>query len=791
MKVPFGTWRSPLTPPIAARGGVRFAGLAVSRDREGRPLLWYSALEDGHNALWVTRADGTPRRVRAVDSARSRVNEYGGGAFWVHGESLFWVEDDDQRIRRVDLGDEDGCLVDRGPVTGARSGSVSVEGADLSVGGTGPGVELVEPPPQHRSTRYAAGVVEPGGTWMVTERELHLGSADGSGGAGAVLEEPINDLVWLPTGLADRHPSSSLPAGVRSIVAGADFSVAPAMSGDGRHLAWLQWNHPDMPWDAAELWAGRIVITADGPALEDPRRVAGGAAARGDSGAEPPVAVCFARWDPEGRLWWCDDRDDLWALRRVEEPGLPRSSAGDVTGAIPTRPLMPPGSDGSLGETRETGDTGDTGDTGETGEVGAPRWVSGTSRHGFVGDEVILVETVGGLDTVRTTKPSDERSVLDGTALMESPGWVDTLVVVDPLVVADTTGGDGRPALVALVAGSPTEPTAVVCAVADARSADTRSADARSTDARSTDARSAGGTVRASRFHSEPWPLGARSISVPEPVTFATGDRRRGSGDPSDVAGEPVAHGLFYPPVLEGVSGPPGELPPLVVRIHGGPTAAARAELSASVQFWTTRGFAVIEVNYRGSTGFGRAYRDSLRGGWGEVEVADCIAAAEHLGSQGRVDPRRCVIRGGSAGGFTALEAVAAEPTGSGFHFAAATSLYGVTDLMTLATDTHKFESRYLDGLIGPLPEAESVYRRRSPLDHPERISSPVLILQGLDDPVVPPSQAEVLVRGLADAGIDHEYRTYPGEGHGFRREATIVDALQTELAFYQRVLDL
>ncbi len=250
-----------------------------------------------------------------------------------------------------------------------------------------------------------------------------------------------------------------------------------------------------------------------------------------------------------------------------------------------------------------------------------------------------------------------------------------------------------------------------------------------------------------------------------------------------------VAHALFYPPKLDGLAGPAGELPPLVVRIHGGPTAAARGELSASVQFWTTRGFAVADVNYRGSVGYGRAYRNKLLGGWGEVEVQDCICAAEFLAQNSMVDARRCVIRGGSAGGFTALEAVAAEPTPSGFHFAAATTLYGVTDLLTLATDTHKFESRYLDGLIGPLPEAEHIYVARSPMQHPERIKSPVLVLQGLDDTVVPPAQAEAMVEALGAAGIDHEYRSYDGEGHGFRNDSTMIDALEAELAFYQRIL--
>jgi dienelactone hydrolase len=739
---------------MAARGGVRFGGLALSRDREGRPLVWFSALDDGRNALWVTRTDGMPRRIRAVTSARSRVNEYGGGAFWTHGESLFWVEDDDQLIHRLDLGDDEGCLVDR-------HADGATEGSDLLVEGTGPGAVLVEEPPAHRSTRYAAGVVEPGGTWMVVERELHVALSNTSDAPRVPLEEAVNDLVWMPTGVAESHPSSSLPSGVHTIVGDRDFVAAPTLSPDGRHLAWLAWDHPDMPWDSAELWAGSVSVRATGPVVADARRVAGGAEARSAADRRPSVSVCFPQWDPQGRVWWCDDRDDLWQPRCASEVGLPPEGSGDAV------PLV--GFGDSIGPSGQPGQIGDVDQSGAVPgasvEVGAPRWVSGGSRYGFAGDDLVLVETADGFDRV----------VGVGIDLRDlaPPGWVDTVEV------GPTTAEDGSDAVVvAAVVGSPTESTAVLCGTIEAGVDSSTNGNGPHEGA----PRSNGSSTasRWSRMHASPWPLPVESISVPEAITFPTG-----------ACGDAVAHGLFYPPRLEGVAGPAGDLPPLVVRIHGGPTASARAELSSSVQFWTTRGFAVVEVNYRGSTGYGRAFRDQLRGGWGEVEVQDCIAAAEFLVHEHRVDVRRCVIRGGSAGGLTALEAVAAEPTASGFHFAAATTLYGVTDLMALADDTHKFESRYLDGLIGPLPEAEAVYRHRSPLSHPERISSPVLVLQGLDDPVVPPSQAEVLVAALAKAGIDHEYRTYEGEGHGFRNEVTMVDALEAELAFYQRVLGL
>lgn len=260
-------------------------------------------------------------------------------------------------------------------------------------------------------------------------------------------------------------------------------------------------------------------------------------------------------------------------------------------------------------------------------------------------------------------------------------------------------------------------------------------------------------------------------MSLPEGITFPTAD------------GE-VAHALFYPPKSATSVGPADERPPLVVRIHGGPTAAARAEYSTSVQFWTTRGFAVVDVNYRGSVGYGRRYRDLLRREWGVADVADCIAAVRWLADQELVDGARCVIRGGSAGGFTALEATCRSDV-----FAAACSLYGVTDLRALAADTHKFESRYLDGLVGPYPQDAARYEERSPFFHADLLDSPVLLLQGSEDPIVPPNQAAALNAALAARGVPHAMILFQGEAHGFRSADTIVKALEAELSFYGQVL--
>ena len=259
-------------------------------------------------------------------------------------------------------------------------------------------------------------------------------------------------------------------------------------------------------------------------------------------------------------------------------------------------------------------------------------------------------------------------------------------------------------------------------------------------------------------------------LAAPEPVTFPTSHGGR-------------AHGYFYRPAHPHCRGAEGERPPLLVIGHGGPTGATSTALNLKIRFWTSRGFAVLDVDYRGSTGYGRAYRDALKGGWGELDVDDCVAAARFVAGRGDVDPARMAIRGSSAGGLTVLGALA-------FHdvFRAGASLYGVADLEALARDTHKFESRYLDSLVGPLPEAADRYRARSPLHHADGIDAPVIFLQGLEDRIVPPSQAEAMVEALDARGVPVAYVPFEGEQHGFRRAETIRAALEAELWFYGRV---
>jgi dipeptidyl aminopeptidase/acylaminoacyl peptidase len=364
-------------------------------------------------------------------------------------------------------------------------------------------------------------------------------------------------------------------------------------------------------------------------------------------------------------------------------------------------------------------------------EIGLPQWVFGESRYAFLsGDRVVFAYS---------------RESFDHLAVRGAGGVVRE--VDTPFTSIESVNGHGSE--VVLIGASPTAEAAVVRLRVDDLDV------------------AASEVLRPPRELDLPDGL----VSVPEPIDFPT-------------AGGAVAHGLYYPPTNPGFVGPPGQLPPLLVMIHGGPTAAAIPALRLSVQYWTSRGFAVVDVNYRGSTGFGRSYRNLLRDSWGVADVEDCEAAARWLAAQGRVDPDRLCIRGGSAGGFTTLAAMA-----TGDTFAVGASHFGVADLEALALETHKFESRYLDRLVGPYPERRDLYVERSPIHHLEGFDRPLIVLQGLEDEVVPPAQSEMIVAALRDRRVPVAYVAFEGEQHGFRQAANIRRALDAELSFYGQIL--
>ncbi len=362
-------------------------------------------------------------------------------------------------------------------------------------------------------------------------------------------------------------------------------------------------------------------------------------------------------------------------------------------------------------------------------EFAEPAWVFGLSSYTPLDDgSIALTWAEGGTGRLGVIAPDDG-------PLREVPtsfGSIGQLTALGDSIVA--------------LADSPTEPVAVV--VIDLTSGEAT-------------------VIKASRVNS----VDPGYLSIPQAIEFPTENGLS-------------AHALYYPPTNRDFVAPEGSLPPLIVASHGGPTSQCASGLNYSIQFWTSRGFAVTDVDYGGSTGYGRAYRERLKGAWGIVDLDDCVNAARYLASTGRADPNGLLIHGGSAGGYTTLSALTFRDV-----FAAGASYFGVGDLGALARDTHKFESRYLDGLIGPWPEAEAIYEERSPIFHTDLLRTPVILFQGLEDEVVPPAQAEAMAEALSEKGVPFAYLAYEGEQHGFRIAANIIRTAEAELYFYGKIL--
>jgi dipeptidyl aminopeptidase/acylaminoacyl peptidase len=642
--LPYGSWPSPLKASDIAGGsprldGARFVG-------PGSAIWWSESIpaEKGRTAV-LRRADADVQvLLPAPWSARSRVHEYGGGA-WTATEDgvLLFVEGSDQRVYRMAPGAEPQPLTPRDP---------SVCFGDLVL---------------------APGADDEGRLWAV--RETH--------GAARV---PARDIVVIPLDGSGASDASRIV----SVVGGSDFVAYPAPRGD--RLAWIAWDHPDMPWDAAELRVGRL--GPDGAVVEH-TVVAGGRTPTG------PVSALQPEWTADDELVFsADPAGDgpgagRWNLHRVRLDGLAATAA---------EPLAPADAD-----------------------TGGPLWNLGARWYAPLDDgRVVAVRTHG----------TDELSILDPARR--------TIEVLETPLSGGVLVRDARGARVLLTGAGAQVPGGLWLLDVEARTIE---------------------PVRGGVPALDPaWLPRSRALSF--------------TGPDGDV------HAFAYPPTNPEVSAPDDELPPYLVLVHGGPTAHSSGELSPAVTYFTSRGVGVLDVNYGGSTGYGRAYRERLKGNWGVSDVADTAAAARGLAAAGLADPARIAIKGGSAGGWTVLCAVADTDV-----FAAGISRYGVADLRRLAEDTHDFEARYLDGLVGPLPEAAELYASRSPLSRPETLHTPLLILQGSEDPVVPPSQSEALRDALAANGVPHAYVLFEGESHGFRQAATLVRAFEAELAFLGRIL--
>ena len=653
---PFGSWRSPITTDLIVGDTIGLSAVAW----DGETIYWTEARPaEGGRVVLVRRdpggsvADVTP----APYNVRSRVHEYGGGSFTIAAGVVYFVNFADQRIYRQRPGEAPTAVTADGPW----------RFADIVVDTTHDRLICI------REDHGGAG--EPTNALVaVLSLSATGGSATGGSATGGSATGGSATGGSATGGSATGGSGRAASAG-EVLADGHDFFASPCLAPDGQRLAWLSWDHPNMPWDGTTLWCAGLDAAGRPCGIE---RIAGG----------PAESVFQPAWSAAGQLHYVSDRDDgWWTLYRA--------------GAAASLCAM-------------------------AAEFGLPQWVFGMATYGFAGDgRIVASYTQDGLSHLGTI--GDARLVP-----LETP-------------YTDISGPKACGNQVVFIGASATRPTAVVRL--DLATGATQEIKASTTVA-----------------------LDPGDLSTPRPMAFPTTD-------------DATAHGFYYPPANRAFTGPEGAAPPLMVRGHGGPTGATSAAFSLSLQYWTSRGFAVLDMNYRGSTGYGRAYREALYGVWGEADVDDCVAGALTLADQGLADRARLAIRGGSAGGYTTLAALTFRDV-----FAAGASHYGIGDLMALARETHKFESRYLDRLIGPLPAAVDLYHRRSPLNYPERLDCPVIFLQGLDDKVVPPNQAETMVAALKAKGVPVAYLAFAGEGHGFRKAENVKRALEAELYFYGRV---
>ncbi|WP_460801717.1 alpha/beta hydrolase family protein [Microbacterium sp. GXF6406] len=623
MPQPYGTWSSPFHAADIAAASPKLDG---SRFVAGE--IWWGESVPSEGGRMSVRSSNGCEILPAPWSARSRVHEYGGGAWTASSDgTLFFVEATTQQVMSLTTGDSP--------------------------------MPLTAPGPHH------GGLVWQQGRLFAVREDLSR-------------DPHRRGIIEIPTdGSASENPGA-----LRIIAEGRSFFAHPALSSDGRRIAYVEWSGLQMPWQRASL---RV------RSLESDETFSIGTRA-----ALQPT------WIDDDEVVYLDDRPIIgngidgparWSLHRV---------AIDATGAAgPARMIAPADADTGYG-----------------------LWVLGNRWYQRLADDRIVAVRTNGADEVVVIASDGSIRALevpatghvsvdhaDGTRVLLSGGGASARAGVWSV---DVDSGE----VTTIAGGSPADPAWMPPAIAR---------------------------------------------------TFA------GPNGP--------VHAFDYAPANPEASAPSGDLPPYIVFVHGGPTAHVSGAASAAFAYYTSRGIGVLDVNYGGSTGYGRAYRERLDGQWGIADVDDVLAAARGLAEAGLADPDRIAIRGGSAGGWTVLSALV-----RGGVFAAGISRYGVADLRMLAEDSHDFEKHYISGLVGPLPQAEQLYIDRSPLTHADRIDVPVLLLQGADDRVVPASQSEAIRDALAERDIDHEYVLYPGEGHGFRRAETVVDSMERELTFLGRV---
>jgi dipeptidyl aminopeptidase/acylaminoacyl peptidase len=628
MKTPFGSWKSPITSELIVADTM---GISSPTWHQG-DLLWIESRpqEAGRNVLVVRDQDGSERDINpAPFNIRTRVHEYGGGAWFLHQGAVFFSNFSDQHLYRQGL-DE-----------------------------TAP-TQLTH----DDGLRFANGCIDEKRNRIVCVIEDHRG--DG---------EAVNFIGTIDIRSGD----------VTELSKGHDFYAAPVLSSDGKHLAFMSWDHPDMPWDETIIWLTTLNEAGMPGGL---KKVAGGKNGEQKISAQQPL------FSPKGELFFISDISGWWNLYR---------------------------------------ETSDQSICPMDAEFGSPHWGFGLHSYDFLNDSQIVCNY--GIGNV------SQLAVLD----------IDTGNLNNLDLPYSHLGGISlNDQTLTTNAASPiTFPELITVNLRTGK--------------------------HESFKQSTNLTLDEAYYSVPETITFPTANAQ-------------IAHGFYYPPANKDYGGATDNknsqnAPPLVVMMHGGPTGATHSVLNLRTQFWTSRGFAVLDLNYRGSTGYGRDYRDKLIKQWGIVDVEDAVYGAEYLVQQRKADKDRLAIRGGSAGGYTTLSALTFTDT-----FKAGASHYGVGDLEALAKDTHKFESRYLDSMIGAYPEEIEVYQARSPIHHADQMASPCIFFQGLEDKVVLPNQAETMVDALTEKGVPVAYVPFKGEQHGFRIAENIKRCMDLELYFYGRV---
>ncbi len=618
---PYGSWKSPITADLVAGGEVGLEQVRI----DGDDIYWIErrAQEGGRKVIVRRSSDATVADVTPTGfNARTRVHEYGGGDYAVSKGKFVFSNFADQRLYLQELGSEPR------PVT------------------------------PEAALRYADGQIDRRRNFFFCVREDHSGKGDA-----------VNTIAILNLDVEN--------AG-KVIVSGNDFYSSPRLNPDGSRLAWLTWNHPNMPWDGTELWVGKL---SDDGAVTEKEKVAGGV----------DESIFQPEWSPDGMLYFISDSTGWWNLYCWRER--------QVEALCPME-----------------------------AEFGQPQWVFGTSLYAFASQHrIVCTYAKNGRDYLATLDTKTRKF-----ETIDLP-----FATISQIRAAGTR--------MVFIGAFGTETTSIVSLDLVTKSFE---------------------ILRRSRETTvdDGYIATARSIEFP-------------------TEGGLTAHGYFYAPRNRDYTAPEHQTPPLLVMSHGGPTSSSSSSLKYSIQYWTSRGIAVLDVNYGGSSGYGRAYRERLNGQWGIVDVDDCVNGARYLVEHGEVDGNRLAIRGGSAGGYTTLCALTFRDT-----FKAGASHYGISDLEALAKDTHKFESRYLDRLIGPYPERRDLYVERSPIHFTDRLNCSMILFQGLEDKVVPPNQAEKMVEAVRAKKLPVAYLTFEGEQHGFRKAENIKRVLEAELYFYSKI---